>query len=203
MAVLRRLRRSDYRRTRWKNDGGWTTEIARDDAPGGGARDGTFDWRVSIADIERDGPFSSFPGIDRDLLLLAGNGIELDIDDAPPQRLDRRFQHVRFAGESSVGCRLLAGATRDFNVMVRRGVIEAEVIARPLAGPMLIFPQAGVTWLVHVVAGALAARAGDDSIAAEHDDTLLIDASGAARIVLEGSGELVLVRFTAIEPAAT
>lgn len=196
MPVLRRLRRSDYRRTRWKNNGGWTTEIARSELPDGAADDGAFDWRVSIADIERDGPFSSFPGIDRDLMLLAGNGIELDIDEAPAQRLDRRFQHVRFAGESNVDCHLLAGSTRDFNVMARRGVIDTEVIARPLAGPMLIFPQPAVTWLVHVFSGAATARCADETITAEHDDTLLITAGGNDRVILDGAGELVLVRFS-------
>ena len=78
MSRLSLLRASDYQRVRWKNDGGWTTEIARD--PSAAADD--FRWRVSIADIESDGPFSNFHGIDHDLLLLAGNGIELDIDGA-------------------------------------------------------------------------------------------------------------------------
>ena len=32
MSRLVLLRGSDYRRVRWKNDGGWTTEIARDPA---------------------------------------------------------------------------------------------------------------------------------------------------------------------------
>ena len=82
MSRLSLLRASDSQRVRWKNDGGWTTEIAREPADAAEA----FRWRVSIADIESDGPFSNFPGVDRDLLLLAGNGIELDIDGAPPLR---------------------------------------------------------------------------------------------------------------------
>ena len=32
MSRLALLRTSDYRRVRWKNDGGWTTEIAREPA---------------------------------------------------------------------------------------------------------------------------------------------------------------------------
>lgn len=199
MAVLRRLRRSDYRRTRWKNDGGWTTEIARDDAPGGGARDGTFDWRVSIADIERDGPFSSFPGIDRDLLLLAGNGIELDINDDVPLRLDQRFQRVHFSGEDAVTCRLLAGATRDFNVMAHREFVSAEVHARPVNGTMLVFVEPGSSWLIHVFAGQANARGDGQVQPAETGETLLIESPGLARerIVIEGGGELILVKFSA------
>jgi environmental stress-induced protein Ves len=189
------LRTGDYRRTRWKNDGGWTTEIARDPRDD----DAAFRWRVSIADIESDGPFSSFPGIDRDLLLLAGNGIELDIDDGPTRRLAERFQRVHFAGESRVGCRLVAGATRDFNVMARRDAIRADVIARPLVGPMVIFGERSSEWLVHVFSGHAIARDGEAHHDAANGETLVIDfrddASG--RVVIDGGGELVMAKFVA------
>ena len=192
--ALRVLHPREYRRTRWKNDGGWTTEIAS--APMTDPADG-FRWRVSIADIESDGPFSAFPGIERDLLLLAGKGIELDINDAAPLRLDQRFQRVHFAGEDAVRCRLLAGPTRDFNVMARRGVVSAEVHARPLNGTMLVFVEPGDTWLIHVFAGQAGIRSGVETVAAETSETLLVDSGmqGRERVVIEGGGELVLVQF--------
>ena len=193
MTVLRVIPAADGKRARWKNDGGWTTEIARsDDADGA-----DFRWRISIAEIETDGPFSIFHGIDRDLLLLEGNGIELDIDDALPLKLTRRFAHVRFRGESTVDCRLLAGATRDFNVMARRDVVRAEVIARPLVGPMVIFPERGAEWFVHVFAGHALARSGEHRFALGTGDSLHVDyrEDGGARIVIEGGGEIVLVKF--------
>jgi environmental stress-induced protein Ves len=192
--ALRVLHPRAYRRTRWQNDGGWTTEIASE--PMADPAQG-FRWRVSIADIESDGPFSVFPGVDRDLLLLAGKGIELDINDAPPLRLDQRFQRTHFAGEDAVGCRLLAGPTRDFNVMARRGIVSAEVHARPLNGTMLVFAEAGATWLVHVFAGQASARSADETVAAETGETLVVEPGmeGRERIVIEGGGELVLVRF--------
>jgi environmental stress-induced protein Ves len=197
---LRLLSASDYRRTRWKNDGGWTTEIARSDA-GDGA---DFRWRISIAEIESDGPFSSFAGIARDLLLLEGNGIELTIDDAPPRALTQRFERVHFAGESSVDCRLIAGPTRDFNVMARRDAVEADVVARPLVGSMVIFPQARTEWFLHVFAGHATARSGEQSIALEAGASLLADFRGGdgSRIVLEGAGELVLVKFVEVDAQA-
>ena len=192
---MRLLRISDYSRTRWKNDGGWTTEIASvplvDQASG-------FLWRASIAEIEANGPFSLFPGIERDLLLLAGTGIEIDIDDMPAMRLDRRFQRIHFNGEAAVHCRLLAGPTRDFNVMTTRGRATAEIHARPLLGTMLVFAESDCTWLIHVFAGQASARGSDQSLAAACGETVVIDAAGATRerIVIEGSGELVLVKFT-------
>ena len=198
MSRLALLRTSDYRRGRWKNDGGWTTEIARE--PADSAAD--FVWRVSIADIESDGPFSSFPGIDRDLVLLAGTGMELAIDDAEPVRIEGRFQQLRFRGEQSVECRLLGGPTRDFNAMVRRDAMTAEVVARPLVGSMVIFAQVGTEWLIHVHAGHATARDGQDEIALAAEETLRIDfrTEGSGRVVIDGAGELVLAKFA---PAAS
>ncbi|MEP7042636.1 MAG: HutD family protein [Dokdonella sp.] len=195
---LRLIGASENRRTRWKNDGGWTTEIARDPSTGD-----DFRWRVSIAEIESDGPFSTFPGIARDLLLLEGNGIELDIDDAAPRRLSRRFERVHFAGESQVRCRLLAGATRDFNVMARRDAVRAEVVARPLVGSMLIFAEAGVEWLIHVLGGHVDVRGADQAIRADAGASLQFDfrereSRDIGRVVLDGAGELVLAKFVTI-----
>ncbi|MEO7325399.1 MAG: HutD family protein [Dokdonella sp.] len=194
MSEIRLIAATDVQRSRWKNGGGWTTEIAR--SADGASED--FRWRISIADIESDGPFSSFPGIARDLLLLQGSGIELDIDDAAPRRMTRRFECVHFNGESKVECRLLAGPTRDFNVMARRDAVRAEVIARPLVGPMVIFPEAGTEWVVHMFSGQARARCGEQTFALETGSSLLVDfRPGGVRVVLDGGGELVLAKFVA------
>lgn len=188
---LERLRASDYRRVRWKNDGGWTTEIAlHEDAAG-------LLWRVSIAEIERAGPFSHFPGVDRVLMLLDGSGIELDVDALPAQRLSRRFAQLAFPGEAAVQCRLLAGPTRDFNVMTRRGAIRAEVHARPLVDAMLLHGAPGDSWLIHVHAGAAAVQRGDARLDAAVGDTLRVGFGEDARerAILTGAGEVVLVRL--------
>jgi hypothetical protein len=193
MTRLTVLHATGYRRVRWKNDGGWTTEIARD--PADDAVD--FRWRVSIADIESDGPFSSFPGVARELMLLAGSGVELDIDGAPPLRLTERFQRAHFDGESLVDCRLLAGPTRDFNVMTRRGIARAELMGRPLVGSMVLFPEANVVWLAHLVSGNAEARTGEEVANLDLGDTLRIDFASRddRRVVIEGGGEIVLVKL--------
>jgi len=192
MSRLSLLQASDDRRVRWKNDGGWTTEIARH--PADASVD--FRWRVSIADIESNGPFSIFPGIDRDLILLSGGGMELDFADALPLRIGERFQHVHFRGEWQVECRLIAGPTRDFNVMVQRVTTRAEVVARPLVGPMVIFPESDAEWLIHVFAGHAVARHGHGEIAASSGDTIrAAPDTGSGRVLIEGSGELVLAKF--------
>lgn len=189
-----------YRRVRWKNDGGWTSEIARCDDPQGAA--GAFLWRISIAEIERDGPFSVFPGIQRELLLLEGEGIELRFGDAAPRRLTRRFERLHFSGDLAIDCRLLDGPTRDFNVMVRAGRIEAQVLTRPLVGSMVLLPEPGAEWLVHVAAGTARARRAEQRIELETGASLRVDFAGAeaGRVQLDGAGELILVKLTAAAP---
>lgn len=116
---VRLLQSTDYRRMRWKNGRGWTTEVAVFPAEAG--LDGKpFEWRVSLAEIENDGEFSAFPGYDRTILLAEGAGMELSFDAAPPQRIAQAYAAFRFQGEWQTRCRLLNGPVRDFNVMTLR-----------------------------------------------------------------------------------
>src|SRR3546814_12997222 len=89
---------NEYRRERWRNQLGWTREIAR----GGGDGDEGWDWRLSIAESERDAAFSTFAGIDRDLLLLAGNGLRLRFEDGETGELQPPHDKDRFDGERGV-----------------------------------------------------------------------------------------------------
>src|SRR5690606_28608841 len=146
---IRLLRRADYRRTRWANDGGWTTEIARDPSD----PETPFRWRISIAEIHADGPFSHFPCIDRQLVLLDGNGMLLDADGVRT-RLAQRFDTLRFPGEASVQCRLLDGPTTDFNLMTRRGEAHATLHVEPGPAHTRLEARGGAPqWLVHVLSG--------------------------------------------------
>ncbi len=111
----------------WKNGGGTTREIAA--WPPGAGMDG-FAWRISVADIVADGPFSAFPGIDRQIALLEGDGVRLrGVDGTFDHRLDRVGVPFAFAGETPVDATLIGGATRDFNVMTRRDRCRARVDA--------------------------------------------------------------------------
>ncbi len=88
----------------------------------------SFDWRVSIATIASDGPFSAFEGVDRFITLLRGGGVHLASDDGTlDHRLDTPLRPFAFPGEARVHGRLLAGACEDFNVMTRRAACHAGV----------------------------------------------------------------------------
>src|SRR5262249_48883926 len=114
---------NDYRSMPWKNGAGRTTELAVH--PAGAGLD-AFAWRVSIANVERSGPFSAFPGIDRTIVLLDGAGMHLGRGERTID-LTTPFVPQDFRGDQSVDCTLVAGPSRDFNAMFRRGRARGSV----------------------------------------------------------------------------
>ena len=119
----------------WKNGAGLTREIAF-----GGASGADFDWRISLAEVARDAPFSAFPGIDRCIVLLRGAGMRLrsaasGIDPVIDPAIEPAIDHTlttplapfRFSGDVTLDAVLVDGACSDFNVMTRRGVFRSEV----------------------------------------------------------------------------
>ena len=192
--TLRVLRPADYKRMPWKNGGGMATELAV--YPSGDA----YDWRISIADIESNGPFSTFEGYDRYIALLEGLGMELRFDDGEPVRLERRLQFVKFAGEQRTDGVLVSGKVRDFNVIYKRDAVRVDVLHRPLVGPMVFFRD--VTWFVYLAGGTAEAKSGGESIALQGNDSLMLPAEpGGQRVVINGGGEVVLVKIAAPDAA--
>lgn len=115
----------------WKNGGGSTREIAAFPADAGIA---DFDWRLSVAEVAQDGPFSSFPDIDRQIVLWRGAGLRLRGGAAFDHRLERPGVPFAFPGEVPITASLLGGPTLDLNVMTRRGRWHAEVGTLRAAG---------------------------------------------------------------------
>ena len=123
---MRLLRASDHRVMPWKNGGGSTAEIAV--FPEGAGLD-AFDWRVSMATVSMDGPFSAFPNIDRTLTVLSGRGIVLDVDDGrEPVRLTAADEPLTFPGDVATNGALIDGPIVDLNVMSRRSRIVHHVV---------------------------------------------------------------------------
>ena len=107
------IRSSDYRVMAWKNGGGTTTEIFASPPSA------NFDWRVSIATVNADGPFSSFIGYERHIMTLAGEGMRLEVEGRGKFDLEP-FKPFSFPGDTRVAGSLLNGPVLDFNLMVRR-----------------------------------------------------------------------------------
>jgi environmental stress-induced protein Ves len=189
------LRASGYARMRWKNGAGWTSEILK--VHGSDERDtNDWDWRLSVAEIETDAPFSAFPGVDRELVLLSGNGLRLRFDDGETHELLPPHDRLRFAGERAAFGELVDGPTRDFNLMWKRDVVDAQLWHRPLVGTMVLFVEPGETWAIHSLAGQ--ARFADDSALGEvnrGETAVLVAGDARQRYVLDGGGEVLLIRI--------
>ncbi len=137
----------------WKNGMGRTREIATEAS----GADQPFLWRVSVAEVDSAAPFSRFPGIDRQIVLLEGAGFHMTLDGDHTHALCTPFEPFAFPGEAAVQVQLAGGATRDFNLMVRRARAQGtlEVWRTPgavPAGPSLV--------LVYCARGSVATPAG-------------------------------------------
>ncbi|AZO78882.1 MULTISPECIES: HutD family protein [unclassified Bosea (in: a-proteobacteria)] len=184
---MRIIRAADCLVMPWKNGGGTTTEIAV--APEGASLD-DFDWRISMAHVGQDGPFSSFPGIDRTLSVLTGAGITLVFGDGERVRLDRTSAPYPFAADRAVDGLLASGPIDDLNVMSRRGRWRHRVERLSGAGSL----SAAEGLLV------LAARRGDwlaNGAKLAAGDNAVLDAPARVELTVSGSeAELYAVRLT-------
>ncbi|MFH8348138.1 HutD family protein [Streptomyces sp. NPDC018045] len=120
---MRVLRAAGRTASAWSNGGGVTREIAA--APPGAGWD-AFDWRVSLAEVGRDGPYSALPGVDRVLTVAEGAGLELTVDGVR-HVLPGPYRPFAFPGDATTACRLLDGPVINLNVMLRRGRSTATV----------------------------------------------------------------------------
>ncbi len=187
-----RLISSDAHRVMpWKNGGGTTAEIAVVPADADFAS-GRFDWRLSLASIERDGPFSAFPGVDRTIMLVEGAGMILTAAEGTRMVLDRRHLPQDFPGEWPVDCRLIDGPARDLNLMANRARVRADWQVIALDRKAAVLPETADTLIVHALAGAFTfdgVTDRDGPVALGTGDTLIAEESAT---VIRGCGSGVL-----------
>jgi len=112
-----------FNKTPWKNGKGETTELAISD---GGTLE-NFDWRISMAKVVEDGAFSYFTGYLRNLILIDGNGMDLQHDQSRIDRLERRLSFATFDGGCDTVSTLLAGPIIDINVITRADKYDVSV----------------------------------------------------------------------------
>jgi uncharacterized protein len=180
--VIEHLRARDYLEQPWKNGGGLTREIAVGLSDEATPR---ILWRVSLATIERDGPFSEFRGYDRTIVAIDGGPVELEVE-GQSVLLDRA-EPFQFPGEAHVACRLRAGAARDLNVMtLRDGYAHDVEIVTSVQRFVLDEDEIVLFYAIEGQATALgtACGAGDTlALQADDDDTVEVRTSGLAAVV--------------------
>ncbi len=166
---------ASLRPTPWKNGGGVTTELAMS-PPGAGLDD--FDWRVSLASIAEDGPFSQFPGVDRTLVMVAGDGVLLDVGDERVV-LSPSAPLVEFAGEDPVHATLSGPSgdqsTLDFNVLTRRGSYRHRIEPFVVCGSVPLPRRSGTTLVFLADGESLSVSSARERLALVRYDLLVLE----------------------------
>lgn len=140
MGGVRLVRATDSLRTPWRNGAGWTLTLAQGPLE---ADLDTFAWRVSCAEIAADAPFSTFPGVQRELMLVDGGPLELVVDGA--SHVLEAEQTLTFSGDAQVSCRVTRALPAvALNVMTRPGLATATLTVESVRpGLVLTAPDRG------------------------------------------------------------
>ena len=179
---------ADRRVVPWANGRGTTAVVVRvpdtDD----------WSWRLSLADVVEDGPFSSLPGIDRWIAVARGGRMALQTgapDGFMSTVLDETHGAVSFSGDGDTSCRVLDGPLVDVNLMLRRGHVPPACStctnsARGSGGPGRRVPW----WCCR--AGSNSWPSGDDAAGVVLDgatfDAVVIDGERDALVSLVADG---------------
>jgi environmental stress-induced protein Ves len=175
----------------WKNGQGLTEEVAA--FPAGSDTD-SFDWRLSIAHVGADGPFSVFAGIDRTIALLDGEGLALDLPEGRTVTLMPGGAPFSFPGEWEISSRNPGGPTIDLNIMTRRGRCT-HAMRRLALAPGEAFAASGFGWAIFNTPATIEAEGTEHSI--DRFDALRLDA-GEGFVNQAAAAEIL---FVAIDPA--
>ena len=178
--MMRILRNADYRRMPWKNGGGETREIAA--SPEGASLD-NFDWRLSMARVASDGPFSQFPGIERTLSVLEGNGIVLTIEGMPPILLGKARAPFGFDASVKAEAALKDGPIVDLNVMSRKGRARHHCYRILVEGKVDLEAK---TTVIFSIADELTVDDGKSKITLGHYDCAVIQRSENQSLTVSG-----------------
>jgi uncharacterized protein len=188
--MIRILRSVDYIARPWKNGGGTTRDIAV--SPPGASLD-TFDWRLSLAQVDRDGPFSRFDNVDRTLVLLSG-AMTL-------HERERRIDLVRnepfaFEGERAIEATVAGGSTLDFNVMTRRGRASHTARRESFSTQAHIETRAGSTVVLFALERGLVV----DGERLDAHDTAIINAERVSVETVADSAAALVIEIVDIHP---
>lgn len=189
---MRILKADEYRRMPWRNGRGETAEVAI--GPTGAALD-DFDWRVSMARIDGDGPFSIFPQTDRTLALLRGDGLRLSVACSAPVDLTRETEPLAFPGDVLADAMLLGGTVTDLNVMTHRERLKHSMQRLRIAGCVEVAVHAPLSLLVCAEAAVHVEVNAQTATLAALDTLLLEDASATLRIFSDTLALIYLIEI--------
>jgi hypothetical protein len=190
------IRQSAFTPAPWKNGGGVTHEAIRMPANGD-----PFSWRVSVAHIDRSGPFSDFAAYQRIMVLLKGKGAALKFANGDQRLLSSVGDLAQFDGALAAQCELQNGPCVDLNLMVAKSLQGVEARVRRLSEPLELPAAQGRATLIFPIDAPLLLRAGAAGGASLEpwDLAVIADSDGAVSVAAADSSAAPLV-FVATVP---
>jgi len=182
---MRILRWSELKAVPWKNGHGITRELAKE------ANAASFSWRLSIADVAGDGPFSRFVGMRRILTVVAGKGMEL-IGLNGTLQADLGVP-VEFDGALEIASRLKDGPLRDLNLIFDPRVCNGQVSALMERESLSLHSRSGRVYALYCMEGSLELIGGGQL--QKGDSAILKQGTRAVRINAASQALLVTIDF--------
>lgn len=161
----------------WKNGGGITHEICREPAD----PTQTFIWRISMADVSKEGPFSEFSGYERVIAVVKGVGMRLVRSQLERSVMLQPFQPYTFNGNDKVYGELPSGAVTDLNVIYHPQHIRTELHFFQRIGAVN-FLAADVTVLINLHQKPCNCRIGESDLMLAYQDAVRIDGSSTVTL---------------------
>ncbi|MBL8791130.1 MAG: HutD family protein [Rhizobiales bacterium] len=178
------IRRSHFRTVPWNNGGGITHEVSREDV------DGKMLWRLSLAEVGQDGPFSLFPGLARILTVIDGAGMDLVSPGGTLVHALPLLRPVYFSGDEELAGRLREGPCLDFNLIYDPKLFNGAAIV--LSGRETLVPTRADVEGVLCLSGAV--HCGDDTLN-RHDFAFV--SLGDPPLTLSADGKALRLTLTA------
>lgn len=179
---MRHYTAESYVRMPWKNGAGFTTEVARSGPVEG------YDWRLSIADVAADGPFSSFPDYWRIITVLEGAGMHLTVDGQPSGALGP-FTAFTFDGASRTECALVGGPIRDFNLIYRKNRVDSRLTWVELSDAQHLVTAAPTVLIFAAVGQAALRHSGASELLLGEQELARIENGSGAVLTIDIEGE--------------
>jgi len=179
---IRHLGPADFNVMPWQNARGMTTELCRENDAAG-----RLLWRLSEADVKEDGPFSAFPGLDRILMLLQGEGFDLNFGDHGRAEVTKPLVPVAFSGDWLTLAENVRGPSVDLNLMLAHGKASAEIAVVQGANSAPLADRG----LFLAIDSRFSVALGSSLHGLEPGELLLVSDAAGAPATTEGAGVLV------------
>lgn len=190
--MIRHIKKSQYKVMPWKNGKGTTTQLwCVPDVL-------NYDWRISRATVGVDGPFSHFPGYDRSLSIINGNGIKLSVGSGNFTVLTEESNPFEFSGDDDTTSQLVNGPVLDFNVICRRERIRKRVSRVLMDDDDQLFASLGsdAQLFLYSYKGSMMLTTDSDSVETIEGDSYLIEkCNGLVKLKCHSKGAVFLVQL--------